>query len=255
MARIGLKMPIVSKILAESPLTYDTGRVLAEMMEAKVNINNSGVEPLYGNDNITETDSGFSDGTIEFKPTDISDANYTYLLGHTLTNVTGGTVVDSKITDIAPYVGFGFYMVRKRNGALSYLPRLFPKVQYSEPSEEAKTKGKSIEWQTDTLTGTILTMPGVAWCRRGTFTTEAAAIDWLSAALNYGGAADKTALNAKIAVVVALDPEDYTSASWAACHAKLTAAQAVSADSASGSASIAAALSELTSAQTALVTR
>lgn len=255
MARIGLKMPIVSKILAESPLTYDTGRVLAEMMEAKVNINNSGVDPLYGDGNVIETDSGFTDGTVEFKPTDVSDANYAYLLGHTLTNVTGGTVVDAKIGDIAPYIGFGFYLVRKRNGVLTYLPRLFPKVQFGEPSEESKQKEKSIEWQTDTLTGTILTMPGVAWCRRGTFTTEAAAIDWLSSALNYGGAADKTALNAKIAIVVALDPEDYTSASWAACHAKLTAAQSVSADSASGSASIAAALSELTSAQTALVTR
>lgn len=255
MARIGLRMPLVSKILAESPLTYDTARLIAEAMEAKININNSGVEPLFGDDHISETDSGFESGTVDFKSTDTTDAIYAYILGHAITNVTGGTVVDSYKTDIAPYVGFGFYMVRKRNGVLSYLPRLLPRVQFGEPSEEAKTKGKSVEWQNDVLSGTILELPGVPWCRRGTFTTEAAAIDWLSAILNYGGPVDKTALNAKIAVVVALDPEDYTSVSWAACSAKLVAAQAVSANSDAGSAAVAAALSELATAQSALVTR
>jgi len=176
-------------------------------------------------------------------------------MGHTVTAVTGGTTVECLITDVAPYVGFGFYMVRKRSNALSYMTRMFPKMQFAEPSEEAKTKGKAIEWQTDNLVGTILTMPSVSWMKRGTFATKAAAIDHLAALLNYGGAVDKTALNAKIAIVAALDEELYTSVTWASCYVKLLAAQAVSADSAAGTAAVAAALSELTSAQTALVLR
>ena len=254
MARIGLKHPIAAKITGESPIAYGEAKKLAELMSANININNSGVEPLYGDDEIVETDNGFSDGTVEIGTTDLSDENYAFIGGHALTtDANGDTEVLSFIGDIAPYLGLGFYMVRRRKGVPSYQARIFPKVQFAEPGEESQTKGTEISWQTPTLTATILTIAGVPWVRRKTFKTEAAARDYVESMLGYGGEPDKTALNAKIAEVTAMNPEEFTSVSWGVVAIAMAKAQAISVNTDAGNALIGAALNELTEAVAALV--
>jgi len=198
MARIGLKYPVAAPITAEpsgAMPTYGTGFVIGKAVSANKNIT-SNDNPLYGDDAIAENDSSFSEGTIELGVTDfgteISDNAeiQAALLGHTI--VTEGTgesavkVTQKKADDVAPYVGLGYYKTKKINNVLMYEATLLYKVQFQLPSESTNTKGKSIEWQTPSITGRIMSLADNSGHYEATamFTTEAACREWLNSKLN-----------------------------------------------------------------------
>lgn len=218
MARIGLKRPIVSEITEETNegTTYGTGEVMAKAISANININNIGTEPLYADDEASETASGFADGTIEINIDDLSDPMYSKLCGHASVEVGGVSELWAGKNDMGPYVGLGFVMVRMKNGVRTYPARIIKKIQFSEPSEEAKTKGKEIEWQTPNMNGAILMPKDGYWKRQATFETEQDAFDWIDGILHTGSPVSKTALDAQLAAVELLEPEDYTSETWGA---------------------------------------
>lgn len=218
MARIGLKRPIVAEITEETnaSTTYGTGEIMAKAISANININNVGTEPLYADDEASETASGFADGTIEMNIDDLSDAMYAKLCGHSVVEVGGVSEIQAGSNDMGPYVGLGFTLVRVKNGVRTYPARIIKKIQFAEPSEEAKTKGKEIEWQTPNMNGTILMPADGVWKRQATFNAEQEAFDWIDGILNTGGAVSKTALDAQLAAAELLEPEDYTSETWGA---------------------------------------
>lgn len=256
MAIIGLKRPVIAEIDSEttSGTTYKNGQILAKALSANISINNDDAEPLWADDEASETSAGFTDGTIEIGIDDLSDEKAATVLGHTIENIGGVDELVASTEDQPPYLGIGFVRIRMKNNVKSYAARILKKVKFQEPSEETTTKGKSIEWQTPTLTGNILVPADKKWKRQATFATEADAINWIDGIL-HTTAVSKTALNAKIATISELNEELYTCTTWAGVAVSMYLAGIVSANAEASQAAVDAALASLTAAETALITR
>jgi len=233
MAYIGLKHPVFAPISTETPgsvPTYGQGFILGKAIEANVSIELN-ENPLYGNDTLIDNDNSFRSGSITLGIDDISKEVYIGWFGATTQTVNGVEEVIDGAASSTPYGGFGFYRVRRKNGVRSIRAYWIFKTQWGVPSEEARTKGEQIEWQTPSVEGTIMALDDESenWRKWADFTVEADAVAWLNELANIGEPADKTALNTAIASAQALNPEDYTSASWVAVANALSNAIAVAA--------------------------
>lgn len=185
MAFTGLQYAVVAAITAEtegSAVTYGTGKVLGRMISANISWTRND-NPLYADDAIAENDNGVTGGTIELNIDDISDEGRVYVLGETEVTVTNGKEYETTEAP-APYVGLGFLRVKRKAGVTSYIAEWVHKVQFGMDSEEAQTKGESIEWQTPTLNGKIFGVRNDSslnnhYRRTATFDTLAEAKAWL----------------------------------------------------------------------------
>ena len=191
MAFIGMRHVVAAKIATETPgaaLTYSAGMVVGKAIQGNLTWDRNN-NPLYADDAIAENDNGATGGSIELVTDDLLDAVRAYLLGDEEVTVGTGTsaTTEYESTDEpAPYVGFGYMRVRVKNGVTSYQAVWYHKAQFGETTENAQTKGQTIEWQTPTLTGRIMGVNDnadgqIRFRRRATFETAAAAVAWLDA--------------------------------------------------------------------------
>jgi hypothetical protein len=184
MAYIGLKHPVFAPIATEPANalpTYGTGLVVGMAIAADVSIERSDAK-LAADDTIAEIENGFVSGTITMGVDDISDAVQKAWLGSQEASLGGQATIRDAATYDSPEGGFGYYRVRKKNGVRSYRGYWYHKTKWSTPSESAATKPDgSIEWQTPTIEGEILTVKDMplTWRDYATFTNEADAIAWL----------------------------------------------------------------------------
>lgn len=218
MASVGLKHAVFSEIDTEvsgSYPTYKTGFVVGSMMEANVSLEYADSE-LYADDTLIEKDDSFIDGTIDVGIDDISKEASKVWLGGKEVTYGGRSVIEEASNYSAPYGGFGYYRVRKKNGIRLIRAFWYLKTKWKKPSEEAKTKGKTIEFQTPKIQGSIIRIDNEqeSWRIWDDFTSEADAKAWIDDIANIGAPADKTSLNAAVTSAQALDPETYTCASW-----------------------------------------
>lgn len=191
MAFIGMQHVVAAAIAEEtegSAINYGTnaGFVVGKAIQGNLTWNRND-NPLYADDAIAENDNGVTGGTLELGTDDLIDAVRHKLLGEVEVTVgTGTTATEYETTDDpAPYVGIGYVRVRRHGGTTTYQAVWYHKVQFAETSENAQTKGQSIEWQTPTLTGTIFGVKADApagktsYRRHRDFDTLAAAVSWL----------------------------------------------------------------------------
>ncbi len=163
---------------ADGTPTYDGAKTMGKAVSASTSISNNSAN-LYGDDMIAESDTSYASGTITLGLTDDDDTIFAPLLGHTLTD---GEIV-KKSEDNAPYVGCGRVVTKMVNGAYRYKAEFLPKVKFSEPSQDNKTKGESIEFATPSIEGQILTLKDGTWNRSKTFETKAEALIYLQTLL------------------------------------------------------------------------
>jgi len=259
MAYVGLKHPVYAPISSEpagSVPVYGTGRVVGYALEANVSIEHADSK-LYADDAVRESDKSFLSGAITLGVDDLAKEECVGMLGSQERTVDTYAVVRDASTFDAPYLGFGYYRVRKKNGVRLILALWYYKTQWTEPSEEAKTKGESIEWQTPTIEGEVFAIDDTDGTYRDRYwaTSEADAIAWLNEKANIGEPASKTDLNAAIATAEALSSEDYTSASWVDVANALADAVAVAAMTSPSQARVDDAETLLEAAVAALVVR
>ena len=183
MARIGLKGLTVAQVSSGgsgSAVVYTGGTAYADaLISADVTLNRDDVK-LYADNHAVERANGMTGGSISLELAQLSDAMKTKLLG-----VTVSSKVATFTEDESPYVGFGYIVGEVTGGTKSYKGYWFPKVQFGLDNDNAKTKGESTEFQTNTLTGEIL---GVVTTTNGkaeffytdTDTTESAVRTWLN---------------------------------------------------------------------------
>jgi hypothetical protein len=82
-------------------------------------------------------------------------------------------------------LGVGLIELHQVNNVDFYRALWFPKVQFNIPSGSANTKGASVEWQTEEISGTILRSDAVdsegrhPWQNHADFETEAEALAYL----------------------------------------------------------------------------
>lgn len=155
MAKIGLLNPVYAPILSEpkdAPIVYGDGKFCGAAISASVTyISNS--NPLYGNDSIIDDDNGITGAEVTMGIDDIMEDDQVALLGVHKEEL-GEVTEYSDTGSSAPFVGFGYIQVRRKNNKKSYIANWWHKVQFDRPNENTNTKGEKIEWQTDNITGT-----------------------------------------------------------------------------------------------------
>ncbi len=203
MAFVGLRYPVFAPIKTEErgkAIVYDPGVVIGRAMSANIELTRN-EEGLYADDVLAESDNSITGGTIEIGVDDILEDAQVTIFGLKSTPASEGVVAEYKETDApAPYGGVGYIRVRRYKGATSYLAYWLHKVQFGSTSEEATTKGESIEWQTPTASGNVMGVylddSGNAEYRtHAVFTAEGEAVAWLNAKANITAA--QPAANAK----------------------------------------------------------
>lgn len=194
MATIGLSKPYYA-IYAEAGgvVSYSDGAVMGKATEANISIETTKDNNLYGDNGLAETDRRFANGTLTLSTTDLSQEVSKAILGLTEQAITGiDGVTDTSVKElvyddgqVTPYLGVGFIIKKKVNGAYKWRGVVLPKVMFSVPEDAATTQGESIEWQTPELTGTIMRDDSAThvWKKEATFTTEAQAEAYIKARL------------------------------------------------------------------------
>lgn len=187
MATIGMEYPVYSPITTYTPgsaITYGTGKVLAKAIAASITQNRRD-NPLYADNGLAENDRGMTDYTLSLEVDDLSITDRAALLGEVA--ITGTTTTSHyAVVDVdPPYVGFGYIRNRIVGGAKKVEAYWFHRCQFVQGTEEAKTKGKEIEWGTYKLEGTgfgavLDSTNGTQFYDHMEFETEAAAKAWLN---------------------------------------------------------------------------
>ena len=151
---VGMVYPVCAPVATYTPgtsITYSAGSVVSEARAASVSWDRSDGE-FYGDDVLLDSDNGVLGYTIDFEPAGLSDAIRKTLLGETQSSS------EFSITSAAaPYVGFGYIRKMRDNSSGSVVDSYegwwYYRVQFSITSEETRTKERSIEWRTPTLSG------------------------------------------------------------------------------------------------------
>ena len=194
MATIGLSKPYYA-IYAEAGgvVSYSDGAVMGKATEANISIETTEDNNLYGDNGLAETDRRFANGTLTLSTTDLSQEVSKAILGLTEQAITGiDGVTDTSVkelvyddTQVTPYLGVGFIIKKKVNGAYKWRGVVLPKIMFSVPEDAATTQGESIEGQTPELTGAIMRDDSAthAWKKEATFTSEAQAEAYIKARL------------------------------------------------------------------------
>lgn len=169
MAKIGLRN-IVYK-------TTTAGKELAKAVQADINITVNEAN-FYADDSISERDRSFQSGELSLQIDDFNDVHQVELLGHTKVGETDE--IASGVDDTPPFVGVGFYAVKKVNNVRKYRAIWLPKVQFSEPSDTNQTKGQTIAFSAHEITGTIFVDDTGNWKYEQTFDTVAEAVTYLN---------------------------------------------------------------------------
>lgn len=187
MAVIGLAIPIAARYSDDGfgNITYTDGRRFAKAVEFQTAFGDKKSNNLYADNSIAESQNSFSGGTITLKTDDLDAEASKLILGLTEEEIHYNgknvkTLVD-KASDTSPYLGFGIIMKGQNSGKPGYVAVILPKIVFSTPADSAKTQGESIEWQTPTITGTIMRddKPDPTWRYRAEFPTEAAAAEFI----------------------------------------------------------------------------
>ena len=194
MATIGLSKPYYA-IYAEAGgvVSYSDGAVMGKATEANISIETTEDNNLYGDNGLAETDRRFANGTLTLSTTDLSQEVSKAILGLTEQAITGiDGVTDTSVKElvyddgqVTPYLGVGFIIKKKVNGAYKWRGVVLPKIMFSVPEDAATTQGESIEWQTPELTGAIMRDDSAThvWKKEATFTSEAQAEAYIKARL------------------------------------------------------------------------
>jgi len=162
----------------QTTVTYSGGKVMSYAIKVDLSIEiNEG--KLYGDNRLVENIKEFKSGKVTLNGDHLSYEVLELILGHRLETTEGGQKLTAKGDDEGEYVGVGFYSTTIKDGAKKYRAIWLHKVKFGIPNESLETKGDSINFQTPSVEGTILTDILGVWKEEATFATEAAAKAWL----------------------------------------------------------------------------
>ena len=148
--RIGCDHLVYAPMTAED--TVDKAPTYGEVVSApgvmSININpNGSQETLFADDGPMETASTLGKIEVEIQKNELTTKNKAELLGHSI-DAKGGLVYGD--SDVAPWVAIGFRTL-KSNGNYRYV--WLYKGKFTEPEDANETKGDSINFQSDTISG------------------------------------------------------------------------------------------------------
>lgn len=164
--RIGCdKMHYALVTMTEGKEKWGTPVALPGCMSLNINPNPS-IETAFYDDGPGDSAATLGNIEVEINKNALSTAEKAALLGHAI-NDKGALIFDS--TDVAPYVAIGFRTL-KSNGKYRYVWLL--KGRFMEPEDNNNTKGDSIEFQNDVISGRFLKVDGGISVKSGESTVE-----------------------------------------------------------------------------------
>ena len=174
-------------------INYSDGGVAAKLVNLDISIDSATDNDFYADNAVDETDRVFAGGSLTVGTNDLTDAVSKVILGlqeAALETIAG--VTDTGVKEIffdgrqvIPWLGLGMIVKHQRAGAAAWTAIILPKCMFAVPNEAAETQGKTISWQTPSLTASISRDDSAnqVWKRQATFTTEAQAIAYIDARL------------------------------------------------------------------------
>ena len=133
----------------DTPPTY--GKPISAPGLMSLNINpNAGMDTLFADDGPFETATTIGQIEVEVQKNALTTQNKADLLCKVVDSK-GGLISSS--TDIPPWVAIGFKSL-KSNGKYRYC--WLYKGKFMDPEDNNETKGDSINWQSDTITGNFV---------------------------------------------------------------------------------------------------
>ena len=183
MAKIGIKGLVYAPVTGGgvyTAVTYSTGVALDDyMIRADLNEERSDIK-FYADDHQIDAENGVNGVSLSLELSNMTDDLEKALLGYK-----SGTGDELNVTDAdAPFVGLGFTRKERFKGAVTYHSFWIYKIQFSKDSDSAQTKGETIDFQTESLSGNAM---GVTLSAGGDTiyyshirsTVESTAVSWL----------------------------------------------------------------------------
>lgn len=182
MPKIGLQKPKYSIITVgtdeggNDTESYGEVKVFAKAVTASTSINTSKLK-FYADDAVSEMINEFLNGTITMAVDDIENSVLADITGATVSEESGVVMKD---TDTAKYLRFGFIVRRFKNNKSEYRAVIFTKVMFDIPADDYETKGESIVFKSETVTGEIMRNVNHEWKMMSAWNAdEKTAITWL----------------------------------------------------------------------------
>lgn len=192
MAIVGCSYVKVAKYNASgNTVTYTNPAIIAKLVRMSIALDSGSGNDFYADNAVDETDNNFQGGTVSLGTNDLTNEASKTILGliaQALSEMDG--ITDTDVEEIifddrqqTPYLGLGMVIKHKRNGAFVWTGLVLTKVMFDIPEDAAETQGKTISWQTPTITARILKDDTEyhAWKRKATFTSESQAIAYVNA--------------------------------------------------------------------------
>ena len=161
---------------ADGTPSYGGAKSFGKAVSAKVDVSNNDAK-LYADDALAESDSSFQSGKVTLGVADDDMTVFAEILGHQVSQP--GGEMTRNANDAAPYIGLGRVITKLVNNKRVYKGEFLYKVKFSEPSQEDKTKGDSVDFSTPEIEGTASALANGDWSASQTFDTKDAAVKWV----------------------------------------------------------------------------
>lgn len=170
------------------PTYKESGAVrLGRLVKADLTVNNATGE-LYADDELAETVTEFSSGSLAVETDDMTDEVASEIYGCEVVDKT----VHYKSGDTPPEGGLAYYKVLMRRGVRLFKGVFHPRAKAALGNDTAQTRGSSITFGTSSTTFTIMTCKSKDWRLTEEFDNEAEARAWVDQMLG-GKAGSETA--------------------------------------------------------------
>lgn len=186
MAQFGAKYikfnPIQEEPEGALPVYGEKGPVqLGRLVKADLTVNNASGE-LYADDELAESLTEFSSGSLAVETDDMEDAVASVVYGCTVEE----KKVHYKVGDAIPEGGLAYYKTLMRRGKKFYKGVFHPRAKAALGNDSAQTRGNSITFGTTSTTFTVFVCNSGDWRITEEFADEAQARAWVDQQLGGG---------------------------------------------------------------------
>lgn len=168
MAKIGLSKPYCAKYSnTGSTVTYSEGALIGKAVELSIELEEGDDNILYADNGPAESANTFGGGSLTLTTDDLLPDVMMKVLGVKEETITSKDIKtetpkwynwdDDQNT---PYLGFGAIVKAQNNNVIGYQAVILPKIKLNNPSDTFTTQGKTIEFGTPEISGTILRSDG-----------------------------------------------------------------------------------------------
>lgn len=223
MASIGMYGVFYAKCIKSGSVVtgYDgTVKMMGKAISADFSANTPQDNPLGANNSVGENDiSSGAGGTLtnvlDRMSLNVASDLYGATVEEVSVTVDGKACTGREITykglETSTPVGVAYIRLHQEDGVRTHEVVFYREVTYTRPREEAQTMGRTIEWKTPSITGTVSGMQGDGtepWYRTSRWESQGAAIAYIFSL--FGAEATTEALAAAAAWMSELEGDDVT---------------------------------------------